>query len=80
MPITPYGIALYGIPNCDTVKTARNWLDANGIAYGFHDDKKAGVDQAKLESWCKVPGWETICLHGARPLGNLRWSTEACPP
>ncbi|HEX7636177.1 MAG TPA: arsenate reductase, partial [Noviherbaspirillum sp.] len=36
---------LYGIPNCDTVKKARNWLEQHGIAYTFHDFKKAGLDQ-----------------------------------
>jgi len=30
-------ITLYGIPNCDTVKKARRWLDAEGIDYTFHD-------------------------------------------
>ena len=53
-------VTLYGIPNCDTVKRARNWLDANGIGYVFHDYKKAGADPAKLQSWCAAKGWETI--------------------
>ncbi len=50
----------YGIPNCDTVKKSRNWLDANGIAYAFHDYKKAGADAGKLSAWCDAKGWETI--------------------
>jgi len=33
-------IKLYGIVNCDTVKKARAWLDAKGIAYEFVDFKK----------------------------------------
>ena len=32
-------ITLHGIPNCDTVKKARVWLDAAGVAYSFHDYK-----------------------------------------
>lgn len=51
---------LYGIPNCDTVKKARTWLDAKGIAYEFHDYKKAGITAAKLKAWSKVLGWETV--------------------
>lgn len=51
---------LYGIPNCDTVKKARTWLDAQGIAYDFHDYKKAGADRAKLSAWCDALGWETV--------------------
>lgn len=51
---------LYGIPNCNTVKAARTWLDAHGVAYTFHDYKKAGVTDSKLKIWCKVFGWETV--------------------
>jgi Spx/MgsR family transcriptional regulator len=53
-------ITLYGIPNCDTVKKARNWLDAQGLAYVFHDYKKAGADPAKLTRWCDAAGWEKV--------------------
>jgi arsenate reductase (glutaredoxin) len=42
---------LYGIPNCNTVKKARDWLDTHGVAYTFHDFKKAGVSQALLMHW-----------------------------
>ena len=51
---------LYGIPNCDTVKKARVWLDQHGVAYAFHDYKKAGADRAKLEQWADEHGWETV--------------------
>lgn len=51
---------LYGIPNCDTVKKARAWLDAHGVAYAFHDYKKAGVDRAVLHRWVDRLGWETV--------------------
>lgn len=53
-------VTLYGIPNCDTVKKGRSWLDGQGIAYNFHDYKKGGVDPEKLETWCAAKGWETI--------------------
>lgn len=53
-------VILYGIPNCDTVKKARSWLDAQGIAYEFHDYKKAGADPAKLEAWVGEKGWEVV--------------------
>jgi len=53
-------IAFYGIPNCDTVKKARTWLDGKGISYAFHDYKKEGADKAKLAAWCKAAGWETL--------------------
>lgn len=53
-------ITLYGIPNCGTVKKARTWLEAQGIAYSFHDYKKAGVTADKLQRWCNGAGWETV--------------------
>ncbi len=51
---------LYGIPNCDTVKKARKWLDARGVAYAFHDYKKAGVDEAALADWVAEAGWQAL--------------------
>lgn len=53
-------VILYGIPNCDTVKKARNWLDAKGVAYAFHDYKKVGADPAKLAEWQARAGWEKV--------------------
>jgi arsenate reductase len=53
-------ITLYGIPNCDTVKKARVWLDGRGIAYAFHDYKKQGADPAKLAAWVQQAGWEKV--------------------
>jgi arsenate reductase len=53
-------ITLYGIPNCDTVKKARLWLDAKGIEYAFHDYKKQGADAGKLADWVKQAGWEMV--------------------
>ena len=53
-------VTLYGIKNCDTMKKARAWLDAKGVAYAFHDYKAEGIDRARLESWAKSVGWETL--------------------
>ena len=53
-------LTLYGIPNCDTVKKARVWLDQNGVAFAFHDYKKAGIDRARLEGWVADHGWQAV--------------------
>ena len=53
-------IKIYGIPNCDTMKKARRWLQANGIEYDFHDYKKLGVPEKNLKNWVKQAGWETV--------------------
>jgi arsenate reductase (glutaredoxin) len=55
MPIT-----LYGIPNCDTVKKARDWLDRHDIAYVFHDFKKAGIGRDLLDEWLDSVDWEIL--------------------
>lgn len=53
-------VTLYGIRNCDTMKKACAWLEGNGIAYTFHDYRKAGVSRTDLERWCAVWGWEKV--------------------
>jgi arsenate reductase len=51
---------IYGIRNCDTMKKARAWLDAHGVACDFHDYKVAGIDRATLQRWIKTVGWEVL--------------------
>lgn len=53
-------VVIHGIRNCDTMKKARSWLDAKGIAHTFHDYKVSGIDAARLERWCSVKGWDVI--------------------
>lgn len=53
-------IHFYGIPNCDTVKTARKWLDARRLDHIFHDYKKEGADPAKLAVWVEAQGVDTV--------------------
>lgn len=53
-------VTLYGIPNCDTVKKARTWLNEHGIAYTFHDFKKTGLDRNLVDQWLKNVDWETL--------------------
>jgi arsenate reductase len=53
-------ITIYGIKTCDTMKRARAWLDAHGVAYAFHDYKLAGIDRATLEGWARDVGWKTL--------------------
>ena len=44
-------LTLYGIPNCDTVRKARKWLEAEAIAHQFHDFKKQGLDAQTVQAW-----------------------------
>lgn len=70
-------ITLYGIPNCDTVKKARAWLDANGVGYEFHDYKKAGITAAKLKAWSKALGWESVLNRAGTTFRKLPEDAKA---
>jgi len=53
-------VTLYGIPNCDTIKKARKWLEANNCDYQFHDFRKDGLQESLLIDWVNELGWETL--------------------
>jgi len=53
-------IHLHGISNCDTVKKARTWLDAQGKAYTFHDYKKEGADPERIAGWIAAAGLDLV--------------------
>ncbi|WP_415889221.1 ArsC family reductase [Neptuniibacter sp. SY11_33] len=53
-------ITMYGIPNCDTIKKAKKWLEANGVDYQFHDYRKNGLEEAQLKTWVDELGWELL--------------------
>ncbi len=51
---------VYGIKNCNTVKSAVAWLKKNKIEFEFHDYKKSGITASKLSDWSKQVGWESL--------------------
>ncbi len=53
-------VTIHGIKACDTMKKARAWLDAHGVAYAFHDYKASGIDAATLKAWADQVGWEVL--------------------
>ncbi len=62
---------LYGIPNCDTVKKARTWLETHGVPYEFHDFKKQGVTSALLTNWLDQVGWQKLLKKTGPTWGQL---------
>ena len=54
------GITIYGIRNCDTMKKARAWLEAAGIAHDFHDYRVQSLDESRLRGWIAQVGWEAL--------------------
>jgi len=53
-------LKIYGIPNCNTVKKALDWLKLHHLDYEFHDFKKLGISSEKLEEWADKLGWEAF--------------------
>lgn len=51
---------LYGIKNCDTVRKARKWLEAQDITFTFHDFRADGLDETTLRDWDKQLSWEIL--------------------
>ncbi len=70
-------ITLFGIRNCDTMKKARVWLDAHGVAYVFHDYKTAGIDDARLRDWICQVGWEALLNRAGTTFRTLPESDRA---
>jgi Spx/MgsR family transcriptional regulator len=70
-------ITLYGIPNCDTVKKARAWLDEHGIAYRFHDFRKDGLPPANVDRWIEAAGWERLVNRKGTTWRKLDSATQA---
>lgn len=67
---------LYGIPNCNTVKKARDWLQQHAIAYEFHDFKKLGLDNATAQSWLQQQPWEKLVNRSGMTWRNLSESEK----
>ena len=51
---------IYGIPNCDSVKKARKWLDSHDIDHAFVDFRQTPIEGSRLESWLSSIGPETL--------------------
>ncbi len=70
-------ITLYGIPNCGSVKKARDWLDSQDIAYEFHDFKKLGIDKETIAGWMKQVSWDVLVNRKGTTWRGLPEATKA---
>jgi Spx/MgsR family transcriptional regulator len=68
---------LFGIPNCNTVKKARDWLASNNIAYEFHDFKKNGVSESLIQNWLVQMPWEKLVNRAGMTWRNLSDAEKA---
>ena len=63
---------VYGLPNCDTCKKARNWLDRFHVAYEFVDYRAQPVPAATLKVWAaQLGGWEKLVNKSSTTWRNL---------
>ncbi len=53
-------IAVYGIPNCDTVRKSLNWLNEQQIAHTFHNFKTAPIEKNQVKKWLSQLGIEVL--------------------
>lgn len=70
-------VTLHGIPNCDTVKKARAWLDARGAAHVFRDFRKVPPDADEVRAWAAAVGWERLLNRGGTTFRKLPESETA---
>jgi len=69
--MTQMSITLYGIPNCQTVKKARLWLENHQIDYQFYDFKKQGVNEELIQLWLKHVEWTQLINRSGMTYRNL---------
>ncbi len=62
---------LFGIPNCDTVKKARRWLEQQQVDYRFHDFRRDGLDKKQLSEWLKKVDWSELLNRRSRTWREL---------
>ena len=68
---------IYGIPNCNTVKKAREWLTEHHFDTPFHDFKKNGVPEEQLGQWIETLGWEALVNRKGTTWRKLDAATQA---
>lgn len=58
-------ISMFAIPNCDTVKKARVFLEKNKVDYEFIDFKKVPPTTAQIKAWSDFFGELPVNKKGA---------------
>lgn len=57
---SPALFTLFGIKNCDTIKKARRFLDAQHVNYNFHDYRVNGLSDEMLQRFIDTLGWKAL--------------------
>jgi len=79
-------ITVYGLPNCDTCRKARNWLARFDVPHDFVDYRASPVPAATLKAWSQSLGgweklvnkasttWRTLLPQRKDPQGDPEWT------
>jgi Spx/MgsR family transcriptional regulator len=70
-------IKIHGIPNCDTVKKARAWLQEHGLSAEFHDFKKQGLSPEMIDRWLATQDWTVLINRKGTTWRGLDDATKA---
>jgi Spx/MgsR family transcriptional regulator len=70
-------ITVYGIRNCDTVRKARRWLEAQGVDYHYHDLREDGLDARTLDDWLAALGIDGLVNRRSTSWKALPEATRA---
>ena len=61
-------LQVYGIPNCQTVKKARVWLEEHAVDYTFHNFKTEAPTAELLQAWLQHVALDAL-VNKRGPLG-----------
>lgn len=65
-------VTLYGLPNCDTCRKARNWLKRFEVEHAFVDYRAEPVPGSTLKAWAQqLGGWEKLVNKSSTTWRNL---------
>jgi arsenate reductase len=52
-------LTVYGIPNCDTIKKTRTWLDKNKVHTNFTITERTAGEE-RIDKWFKTLPWDKV--------------------
>jgi Spx/MgsR family transcriptional regulator len=70
-PLRTMAVILHGIKNCDSVKKARQWLQAQKIDYEFRDFRERPPSMDEIESWMQHCDWQKLLNKRSTSWKNL---------
>ena len=67
---------LFGIPNCDTVRKARKWMESQGITHAFIDLRADTPPAQKINEWLSTVGPDRLINRRSTTFKQLSQSDK----